>query len=108
MPATAVTAGLPSVPLDVLDFALKRRSADHIRTVLEVAREAFPEATLRLYLEADPELADESRIIVEADVSDWTAERMGEADDAYHQQIGRALRPQDYVGIFCLRLGAGR
>jgi len=108
MPATAVAAELPAVPLDVLDFALKRQSADHIRFVLEAAREAFPASALRLDLEADPELADEWRIIVEADVSGWTAAQMREADDAYHQQIARVLRPQDYGGVFCLRLGVRR
>src|SRR3954451_24492796 len=105
MPATAVAADLPAVPLDVLDFALKRRSADHIRTVLETAREAFPDVALRLYLEADPELADERRIIVEADVAGWTAEQMRTADEAYHRRIADALRPQEYGGVFCLRLG---
>ena len=73
---TTATAAppLPAVPLDVLDFAVQQKAAQHIRSVVEIARAVFPSSDIRLYLEADTEIAGERRIIVDVSVTGWSAE----------------------------------
>jgi hypothetical protein len=104
MPATAIVADLPAVPLDVLDFALKHEAARHIRPVLDLARAVFHESPLRLYLEADPEIEGEGRIIVEVDVADWTVEQRVDAYGRFADALLQTCPPGEIVGVFCLRM----
>jgi hypothetical protein len=95
---------LPDVPLDVLDFALKRKAAEHIRTVLLLARAVFRESPIRLFLETDPEIEEDERIIVEVDVADWTVEQRVNAYGQYADALLKTCPPGEIVGVFCLRL----
>ena len=89
--ATRIVA-LPDIPLDVVDFAEKQRATRHIRPVLLTAHEAFRGAPLRLYLEADPEIANDYRIIVEVDVTGWDADQMLEAYNAWADTVEAMLK----------------
>jgi hypothetical protein len=103
---TTATAAppLPAVPLDVLDFAVQQKAAQHIRSVVEIARAVFPSSDIRLYLEADPEIAGEGRIIVDVGVTGWSAEDRLAAYNRYIDTLLRTCPPGEVGGVFCLRM----
>ena len=104
MTAATAVADLPAVPLTVLDFTEARNATRLLRPVTEAARAAFPDVPLRLYLEANPELADEKRVIVEVDVTGWSAEAMNDAYDQWVREVFQTCGPGQVVSVFQLRM----
>src|SRR4051812_36048398 len=103
MTTATETVTLPDVPIDVVEFAEKQRATRHIRPVLMAAHEAFRGAPLRLYLEADPEIANDYRIIVDVDVTGWSADQMFEAYDTWANTVLQVCPANEIVGVFVLR-----
>src|SRR5947209_18817991 len=91
---------LPDVPIDVVEFAEKQRATRHIRPVLMAAHEAFRGAPLRLFLEADPEIADDYRIVVGVDVTGWTADQLAESYDRWAEGVLQSCPANEVVGVF--------
>src|SRR5437667_161817 len=56
-PPTA-SPSLPAVPLDVLDFATEQGVVLYLRPLLTMTRGIFPDESIRLRLEEDPEIAN--------------------------------------------------
>lgn len=97
-------AVLPDVPLDALDFAGEQDAVWNLRPVLATTKAAFRSAPIQLYLEADPEIANEHRIIIDIDVTGWALEEIAAAEDRWDEMLFSAGVPSGIVGVFCLRL----
>lgn len=64
--SSATTAfPLPAVPPDVLAFAEKVGVAAYLPAVLAMTRQIFPASPMRVFLEGDPEIANDWHIILE-------------------------------------------
>jgi hypothetical protein len=104
MTSTTDAVTLPAVPMDVLDFALKRNASGLIPPVAEAARQAFPGSSSRLFLEPDPELADDWRIVVEVDASKLATDEMLPAYERWRDAVLEACPASEIVGVFVLRM----
>ena len=105
---TATTAPpLPDVPADVLDFARKQKADGYVGPVLTLARSVFPEAPLRIYLEADPDLEDEWRIILDVALAGWSVEQGVDAYDRFTDAFLHSFPLSIVGGVFCLRMRSG-
>jgi hypothetical protein len=55
-----------AIPAEVLAFAAAQGVSAELPAVVAMTQRVFPEARLRVFLEDDPEIADDWHIIVEA------------------------------------------
>jgi len=74
------TSAVP-IPTDVLAFAAAQGVSAELPAVVAMTQRVFPEAHLRVFLEDDPEIADDWHIIVEAQGL------TGSVDDLDHGRI---------------------
>jgi hypothetical protein len=65
MSEAATALPLPAVPPEVVAFAAERGAAEFLPTVVGLARSAFPNQPLAVFLEEDAETAGVWRIIIE-------------------------------------------
>lgn len=102
--SSAITSlPLPVVPPDVLAFAEKLGVAEYLPAVLAMTRRIFPSWHLKVFLEGDPEIADDWHIILEVQVpEDVTAEMLFDLDQKWVGQLFEHC-PSTHVCIF--RLG---
>jgi hypothetical protein len=88
---------------EVEAFALERGVAEHLPTVLAVARQALPEATLSLALETDPEVEGLQHIVVIARGVRRNVEQSLAAYDDWHRGLFAQI-PAPMVCTFRLGL----
>ena len=89
MSPTTASQSLPAVPLEVLEFATEQGVVPYLRPLLTMTRGIFPDESIRLRLEEDPESADQRTIAVEVDVTDWTVAEMLAAHNQWSEQLFR-------------------
>jgi hypothetical protein len=100
-PTTEVA--LPDVPLDVIEFAGEHDAVWNLRPLVTITRTAFPARPIHLRLEADPEIADDRRIVIEVDITGWDAEQTARARDQWAELFLKVTMPSQ-VGVFRLRM----
>lgn len=102
MSSTASSLPLPAVPPDVLSFAEKVGVAAYLPPVLAMTRRIFPTWPVNVFLEGDPEIANEWHIVLEAQLPDDVA--VDRAVEARWQWGGEIFEhcPSTHVCFFCL------
>lgn len=103
MSAPTTILPLPDVSPDVLAFAQEQGAATYLPGVLAMTRRIFPTSPMRVFLEDDPEIADDWHIVLGVQVP---AESGVDELVATHQQWSRDIFehcPAKYVCVF--RLG---
>jgi hypothetical protein len=101
---TATTSASPIVvPEDVQAFAVAQKVDAYLPGFVEAARKAFPGATIQVFLEDDPEIENDWRIVVHAQGARLTLEQALEARNAYYREVF-AVCPAPLVCAFRLRL----
>jgi hypothetical protein len=101
-PATA-PAPLPVVPPEVEAFARESGVAFYVPAVLTMTRDLFPAAPMRVYVEDDPEIANDRHIMVEVDVSAVEDDRLFDLRYAWTGQIFDCC-PATHVCVFRLAM----
>jgi hypothetical protein len=101
-----LTHPAPSIPGAVAAFAEERGAGSDLPAVLALTREVFSREPLRLYVEADPEIADDQRVIVEVVVAPGTgAAELSDARSRWISGLARLCRSLPRP-VFCLRMVA--
>lgn len=102
--ASLTTLPLPEVSPEVYAFAEKAGVADYLPAVLAMTRRIFPTWPLRVYLEDDPEIADERYIVLELQMPDEV--KVDCAVELHWQWSGEIFRhcPSPYAYFFSLRM----
>ena len=104
--AVATTVGLPSIPLEVLDVAARNELTPSIHPVLTMSREIFRGCSIALRVERDAETESEEHIVIEVDVTAWSADDMFAAWNRWSEEFCRICPPENSV-IFQIRLVQG-
>jgi len=82
------------IPEEVRQLAVEKGVETQLPTVLQAAREAFAGAHLSLLRQDDPEMPDESYIIIRVTDRTMTVGDALRAKDAYHRSLlGRVPTP---------------
>lgn len=103
MSAPTTVLPLPDVSPDVLAFAKEQGVAAYLPAVLAMTRRIFPTWPIKVFLEDDPEIADDWHIILEVQVpEDATPEFLAEKHWQWSGEIFQHC-PSTHVCIF--RLG---
>jgi hypothetical protein len=76
MSATTIPAALPTVPPEVLQFAVESGVSDYLVPVLELANGIFPGRPMKVLLEGDPEIENDWHIVFEVDVADLSVDEL--------------------------------
>jgi hypothetical protein len=79
-----VQAAVPSVSREVLAFALEQGVADYLPAVLEMTERIFPRAPRNVWLEEDPEIANDRHIVIGVVAEDLGVPEGLEARYAWH------------------------
>ena len=91
------------VPAEVRAFAEEQGVTAYLPAVQEMTRRIFPGAPLRLLVEDDPEIANDSHIVIEVDVSGRTVAELVAAEDKWTSEIFQHC-PATHVVVFRLAL----
>lgn len=103
MASLTTTLPLPEVSPEVYAFAEKAGVADYLPAVLAMTRRIFPTWPIRVFLEDDPEIADDWHIVLEVQTPEQaTAEELFAMDQQWVEEIF-ACCPSTHVCTF--RLG---
>lgn len=103
MSSTTTALPLPVVPPDVLAFAEKVGVAEYLPAVLAMTRQLFPTNSMQVFLEGDPEIADDWHIILEVQIpADSSAEELIAMHHRWNSDVFHNC-PARYISIF--RLG---
>jgi hypothetical protein len=103
MPSSTTILPVPVAPPDVLAFAEEQGVTEYLPAVLALARRIFPIWPIKVFLEDDPEIANDWHIIVEVQLPHDAAV---DTLFASHQQWSREIFqhcPSTHVCVF--RLG---
>jgi len=100
---STITAPVANIPADVSNFAAKVNVAHYLGPLADAIGVAFPGRPLRFYLEADPEIADEWRIILEVDVNGWGISELRAGRQKW-ESIRFDACPPVVACVFCLVL----
>jgi hypothetical protein len=93
MSAPAKTSTLPEVPAEVLSFAAEKRVSEWVHPMLEMTARAFPDRSIKLYVQYDCEDPDWQVIVLETNLGDYTTEQYLAADNALGAEIVRSMPP---------------
>ena len=103
MSSTTTALPLPEVTSDVWTFAEQQGVAAYFPAVLAMTRRIFPTWPVKVFLEDDPEIANDWHIVLEAQVpEEATAEALFALDQQWVEEIFEHC-PSTHVCIF--RLG---
>ncbi len=103
MPSPTTSLPLPDVSPDVQTFAEKEGVAPYLPAVLEMTRRIFPTWPIKVFLEDDPEIANDWHIVLEVEVPDEPdVDRLVEVHGQWSREIFEHC-PSTHVCIF--RLG---
>ena len=101
--AVATTAGLPSIPSDVLDLAARSELTARIEPILMMTQEVFRGCSMALRVEQDAEIESEQHIVIEVDVTHWSVDDMLSAWNRWSEEFCRICPPENSF-VFQLRL----
>jgi hypothetical protein len=96
-------ADVTVLPPEVSDFAGGNGVTSCVRPVLAATGECFPSCSIALRLEQDAEVDSDTHIVIEVDVSGWSADEMFSARNRWSDEFGRAC-PGDKTYLFQIRL----
>jgi hypothetical protein len=103
MSSPTTTLPLPDVSPDVQAFAEKEGVAAYLPAVVAMTRRIFPTWPIKVFLEDDPEIANDWHIVLEVEVPDGVdVDRIVEADWQWSREIFEHC-PSTHVCVF--RLG---
>ena len=103
MSLLATSLPLPCVSPDVLTFAEEQGVSAYLPAVLAMTRRIFPTWPLKVFLEDDPEIADDWHIILEVQVPDDTVADALFALD--RQWVGEIFKHCPSTHVYIFRLG---
>jgi hypothetical protein len=103
MPSTTSPLPIPVIPPEVLAFAAEQGAAAYLPAVVEMTRRIFPTAPIAVFVEEDPEIADDRHIVLEVQVPQDTG--VEELVTTHRQWVDDIFRhcPATHVCVF--RLG---
>ena len=90
-------------PQAVADFARDNGVAACIRPILAVTGQCFPGCPVVLRLEEDAEVDSDTYILIEVDVSGWSADEMFSAWNRWSDEFCRTCAPENSF-VFQIRL----
>lgn len=70
------TPSLIALPPEVLCFAGEQGVTAYLQAVLDLTRAVFPERPVAMYVDEDPEIANDRHIVFDVDVTGMDAEQM--------------------------------
>jgi hypothetical protein len=94
---------LRSTPLDVSEFAAQNSLNSLLRPILTTTQEVFHGCSMSLRVEEDAEVESEHHLVIEVDVTGWSAQEMFSARNRWSQQFLRVC-PSESSTIFQIRL----
>jgi len=100
---TADPTELRSTPPDVSEFAAQNGLSSSLCTILTTAQDVFPGCAISLRVEEDAEIESEHHIVIEVDVTGWSAQEMFSARNRWSQEFLRVC-PSESSTIFQIRL----
>jgi hypothetical protein len=93
---------------EVVAFAAAHQAEHCLQPLLEAAHRIFPTANfVKVYVEADPELRDNTQIIFDVQVAGLSLEQARAADKQWGQELFRIYPPLRKM-LFCLLLDLRR
>jgi hypothetical protein len=92
----------PAVAPEVSAFAEQEGVTAYLPAVIEMTRRIFPAAPLRVFVEDDPEIANDRHIVLEVDLTGMSVPEMVAADWQWVTEIFRHC-PSTHAWVF--RLG---
>ena len=103
MPSPTTSLPLPYVSPDVQAFAEKEGVDPYLPAVLEMTQRIFPHRPMKVFLEGDPEIADDWHIILEIQIpTDSGEDELVATHRRWNYEIFQHC-PSRYVCVF--RLG---
>lgn len=91
------------VPPEVLALAAERGVTAYLPAVLEMTRRIFPDASLSVLVEDDPEIANDRHIVVRVEAEDLKVPQALEARYQWHRELF-ACCPAPLVCVFRIGL----
>ena len=91
------------VPPEVLALAAEQAVTPYLPAVLEMTRRIFPNASLGVLVDDDPEIAKDRRIVVRVQVDDMDVSQALEARYQWHRELF-ACCPAPLVCVFRIGL----
>jgi hypothetical protein len=91
--------------LEVLAFAKEQGIADYLPPVLAMTRQLFPDREVGVFLDNDPDIPDDWHIVFAVDVTEWSVERIVDAQCRWAQEIFDHC-PSTHVHLFRYALRA--
>jgi hypothetical protein len=95
---------LPEVSDEVQAFALEKGVSAYLPGVVQMARHIFPQRTIIIRVEDDPELSYNTQIVVNVDVEGMEPDEMFELHCRWSRELFENCPPTDAL-VFCLVLG---
>ena len=103
MPSSIASMPVPVAPPDVLGFAKEQGVLAYLPAMLEVTHRVFPTWPIKVFLEDDPEIANDWHIILEVQVpEEATADTLVAAHDKWIGETAQVC-PSTHICLF--RLG---
>ncbi len=99
----AAAVGLTSIPSEVMDVATRSELTPAIDPVLAMTQETFRGCSIVLRVERDAEIDSEEHIVIEVDVTAWSADLMFSAWNRWSETFCRICPPENSV-VFQIRL----
>ena len=87
------------VPAEVLALAAKQGVTTYLPAVLEMTQRIFPNASLSVLVEDDPEIANDRHIVVRVQVEDLDVPQALDARYQWHRELF-ACCPAPLVSVF--------
>jgi hypothetical protein len=100
---TAIPTEPLSTPPDVSDLAAQNGLTSSLLPVLTTTQDVFPGCAIALRVEEDAELESEHHIVIEVDVTGWSAREMFSARNRWSQRFLHVC-PAERSTVFQIRL----
>jgi hypothetical protein len=105
MATVAPTTATWTWPPDVKELAAEWGVTAYLEPVYEMTRRIYGNAPVTVLVDEDPEIANDRRILMEANVTAWDVPRMVDAQNQWCDEIYNCC-PSTHVGFFRLGLAA--
>jgi hypothetical protein len=102
MPVTTLLPP-PTISPDVRAFAVEKGVEPYLPNVVALVRRLFPLAATHIYLEGDPELADNWEIVVEVSADGLEEDEQLLLQQEWTRELFE-LCPATFIHLFCLSL----
>ncbi len=97
------TPSVPHFSSEVLAFASARGGLAYLNPVLEMTRCLFPRAPVTVFVQEDPEIADNPHIVLEVEVPGWDVSQLVAVQTQWSEGIFQRC-PSQEVPLFVLRM----